>query len=394
MVMCPNITQRRLLTIQVLRCLVVWPPSLVCWLQGYLSKLHQCNVLDFAGGMVVHMLGGIFGLVGAYMCGPRLGRFDLLAQEEEEEEQEFTDSLATLSCGGTDGRGSGGDLVDSASELAGSSSPPDRQLLAGAAALGVVGGRGGVGADLQQLPPGVQQQHQQLLEGGSSSRQLLQPPVPAEAFASSSRGVALEMSQLAHAAPGTGKQVHAGDASAVTVAADGSAAAAQQQLQEAAAGCNTAAQPPTQQPGAAGSSGKCTALLTQLGLQREQQRRRQRRRRRHIGHHDTSAGSCGSGICNSAGWCKFVPKAMPGHDMAFVTLGTFMLWFGWFGFNNGSVYMYVNGNPAPAPGSLAGAISAEVVQRTSMNTALGGAAAGLTSLLCAALLWGERSAGL
>jgi Amt family ammonium transporter len=80
--------------------------------------------------------------------------------------------------------------------------------------------------------------------------------------------------------------------------------------------------------------------------------------------------------------------------MAFVTLGTFMLWFGWFGFNNGSVYMYVNGNPAPSPGSLAGAISAEVVQRTSMNTALGGAAAGLTSLLCAALLWGERSASL
>jgi len=26
-------------------------------------------------------------------------------------------------------------------------------------------------------------------------------------------------------------------------------------------------------------------------------------------------------------------KDLPGHDMAFVTLGTFMLWFGWFGFN-------------------------------------------------------------
>ncbi len=24
-----------------------------------------------------------------------------------------------------------------------------------------------------------------------------------------------------------------------------------------------------------------------------------------------------------------IVKALPGHDMAFVTLGTFMLWFGW-----------------------------------------------------------------
>lgn len=63
------------------------------------------------------------------------------------------------------------------------------------------------------------------------------------------------------------------------------------------------------------------------------------------------------------------------------------------GFNNGSVYMYINGNPTPEPGALAGAVSAEVVQRTSMNTALGGAAAGLTSLLCAAIFWGECRVG-
>jgi Amt family ammonium transporter len=82
---------------------------------------------------------------------------------------------------------------------------------------------------------------------------------------------------------------------------------------------------------------------------------------------------------------------MPGHDMAFVTLGTFMLWFGWFGFNNGSVYMYVSGNSLPgADATMANIASAEVVQRTSMNTALGGASGGLTALLVAAIFSGEQ----
>ena len=30
------------------------------------------------------------------------------------------------------------------------------------------------------------------------------------------------------------------------------------------------------------------------------------------------------------------PNAIPGHNMAFVTLGVLILWFGWFGFNPGS----------------------------------------------------------
>jgi Amt family ammonium transporter len=86
----------------------------------------------------------------------------------------------------------------------------------------------------------------------------------------------------------------------------------------------------------------------------------------------------------------YVPKPMPGHDMAFVTLGTFMLWFGWFGFNNGSVYMYVSGNTMPGmDANMANIASAEVVQRTSMNTALGGASGGLTALLVAAMFSGE-----
>jgi Amt family ammonium transporter len=32
-------------------------------------------MIDFAGGTVVHMLGGSIGLIGAFISGPRLGRF-------------------------------------------------------------------------------------------------------------------------------------------------------------------------------------------------------------------------------------------------------------------------------------------------------------------------------
>lgn len=66
-----------------------------------------------------------------------------------------------------------------------------------------------------------------------------------------------------------------------------------------------------------------------------------------------------------------VTKELPGHDMAFVTLGTFMLWFGWFGFNSGSVYVYSTVAPAAA------------VQMVAMNTTLAASSAGLASLLLA-----------
>jgi Amt family ammonium transporter len=43
---------------------------------GYLARVLGAGYLDFAGATVVHMLGGIAGLVGAWMVGPREGRFD------------------------------------------------------------------------------------------------------------------------------------------------------------------------------------------------------------------------------------------------------------------------------------------------------------------------------
>jgi Amt family ammonium transporter len=70
-----------------------------------------------------------------------------------------------------------------------------------------------------------------------------------------------------------------------------------------------------------------------------------------------------------------VPRDMPGHDMGWVTIGTLALWFGWYGFNAGSVYLYGGASPAAA-------------QRAAMNTTLGGSTAGLVALLVGSWLGG------
>lgn len=48
------------------------------WLNAFKSKdlLFDCGMIDFAGSGVVHMTGGVAGLVGAAIVGPRTGRFD------------------------------------------------------------------------------------------------------------------------------------------------------------------------------------------------------------------------------------------------------------------------------------------------------------------------------
>ena len=61
------------------------------------------------------------------------------------------------------------------------------------------------------------------------------------------------------------------------------------------------------------------------------------------------------------------PNAIPGSNMPLVAVGVFLLWFGWFGFNGGSV---LSADPA---------LTSLVLVTTSMAAAAGGLAAGLVS---------------
>ena len=85
---------------------------------------------------------------------------------------------------------------------------------------------------------------------------------------------------------------------------------------------------------------------------------------------------------------------MPGSNLPLATLGTFILWFGWFGFNGGSqlalgsaldvaamAIVYVNTNLAAAGGVVAAMIVTQLrFGKVDLTMALNGAIAGLVSI--------------
>jgi Amt family ammonium transporter len=92
------------------------------------------------------------------------------------------------------------------------------------------------------------------------------------------------------------------------------------------------------------------------------------------------------------------PNAIPGHNMAFVTLGVLILWFGWFGFNPGSTlgvvtgdqigyfaYVAVTTNVAAAAGALGGVAAAWLlIGKPDLSMMLNGVIAALVAVTAAA----------
>jgi Amt family ammonium transporter len=90
------------------------------------------------------------------------------------------------------------------------------------------------------------------------------------------------------------------------------------------------------------------------------------------------------------------PNAIPGHNMAFVTLGVIILWFGWFGFNAGSTlsvdfggvgffaYVALNTNIAAAAGVLGAVLTSWIViKKPDLSMMLNGAVAALVAITAA-----------
>ncbi len=89
---------------------------------------------------------------------------------------------------------------------------------------------------------------------------------------------------------------------------------------------------------------------------------------------------------------KVIP--MPGSNLALATLGTFILWLGWFGFNGGSQLaagtvgditdvsrIFANTNMAAAAGAVAALILTQVLyKKVDLTMVLNGALAGLVSI--------------
>jgi Amt family ammonium transporter len=90
------------------------------------------------------------------------------------------------------------------------------------------------------------------------------------------------------------------------------------------------------------------------------------------------------------------PNAIPGHNMAFTTLGVIILWFGWFGFNPGSTlsvdfggigffsYVALNTNLAAGAGVLGAVFTSWlVIKKPDLSMMLNGAVAALVAITAA-----------
>jgi Amt family ammonium transporter len=103
------------------------------------------------------------------------------------------------------------------------------------------------------------------------------------------------------------------------------------------------------------------------------------------------------------------PNAIPGHNMAYTTLGVIILWFGWFGFNPGSTlsvdlgglgffaYVALNTNIAAAAGVLGALIASWlVIKKPDISMMLNGAIAALVAITAACAFvapWGALVVG-
>lgn len=100
--------------------------------------------------------------------------------------------------------------------------------------------------------------------------------------------------------------------------------------------------------------------------------------------------------------------AIPGANMPLATLGTFILWMGWFGFNGGSelkmsdfesannvAQVFVNTNAAAAGGVLAALIVAKLLfKKADLTMILNGALAGLVAITAEPLTPSAQGAAL
>jgi Amt family ammonium transporter len=95
-------------------------------------------------------------------------------------------------------------------------------------------------------------------------------------------------------------------------------------------------------------------------------------------------------------------KGIPGHNLPLATIGVFLLWFGWYGFNGGSVLsadpglvslVFVTTSIAAAAGAIGAFIMSQILFKTNdLTMVLNGILAGLVGITAGADLMGVTSA--